>query len=126
MRLNLSKVHANVKEASTDDLLDRVTLWHEGMEPEALEIIEAELRSRGIQPADLNAHSERRRREAIVAPGGFAAVCYRCGQPAIDRRWIWGRLWRILPMFPRLVYVCAEHRPGRATPTAPPDRRPPE
>ena len=39
---NPERVWQNAREASTEDLLDRVTVYRAGMEPEALEIIEEE------------------------------------------------------------------------------------
>lgn len=118
MRFDLEKVRANVEAASTEDLLDRVTVWRDGMESEALDVIEAELEARGVRPAEIQSHAERRAGEIIVAPDGLARVCYRCGRPAVERRWVWGKLWRVVPLFPHPVYVCAEHRPD-GTPTSP-------
>ena len=51
METNLDRVRANVQAASTEDLLDRATVYREGMEPEALDLIEAELRRRGVTAA---------------------------------------------------------------------------
>ena len=39
MELDLERVRANAQQASTEDLLDRATVFRDGMEPEALEII---------------------------------------------------------------------------------------
>jgi hypothetical protein len=126
MRFNLEKVRANVRSAATADLLDRATVWRYGMEPEALEVIEAELLNRGVGPSDVEAHAERRASEVLSAPDGHAAICFRCKQPAVERRWVWGRFWLFLPLFPRRAYVCAEHRLVEKGATAsPPDRRPP-
>jgi hypothetical protein len=115
MRFHLKKVRANVAAASTDDLLDRATVWREGMEPEALEAIEAELRKRGVGPSELERHAEHRAGEVARDPGGTAQVCYRCERPAVAWCWVWGRFWKVLPMFPRRARVCEEHRPGGAT-----------
>ena len=45
---DLDRVRKNVEEATTIDLLERATVFREGMELEALELIETELRRRGI------------------------------------------------------------------------------
>jgi ATP-dependent helicase YprA (DUF1998 family) len=127
MRFNLQKVRADVQEASIEDLLDRATVWRDGMEPEALELIEAELQRQGIQPSDLEEHAARRAKEVMTDREGLAAVCYRCGRPASEKRWVWGRFWKILPLFPRRAYVCEEHRPSRSAISASQsDRHPPE
>jgi hypothetical protein len=44
----LDVVRENARAAPTDDLLDRVTAYRAGMEPEALRVIEEELARRGI------------------------------------------------------------------------------
>ncbi len=46
MDWDADRVRANARQASTEDLLERVTIYRSGMEPEAVEIIEAELRRR--------------------------------------------------------------------------------
>src|SRR5262245_49520354 len=43
MRLDLEKVRANARAASTEDLLDRVTVFRDGLEPEAVAVLEEEL-----------------------------------------------------------------------------------
>lgn len=48
MDWDADRVRANARQAPTEDLLERVTVYRSGMEPEAVEIIEAELRRRGI------------------------------------------------------------------------------
>jgi hypothetical protein len=124
-RFNLEKVQANVRQAETADLLDRATVWRDGMEPEALEVIDAELRRRGVKPEDLEAHRLQRAESVIVRRDGWPAVCYYCGKPAVARRWIWGR-WRFGPPLPRRASVCEEHYPGGRALTEPaPSQRPP-
>ena len=44
-----------------------------GMTPEALEMIEAELRDRGVGPEQLAEHAERCRQEVLFLPDGTAA-----------------------------------------------------
>ena len=127
MQFNIDKLRANVRSAATEDLLDRATVWRDGMVPEALDAIEAELRRRGVRPDEIERHAERRAGAVMAGRDGVAAVCYRCARPAVERRWVWGRLWKVLPLFPRRAYVCAEHGPrrGRATSASPPDPHPP-
>jgi hypothetical protein len=111
MRFEIDRVRENVRKASTQDLLDRVTVDREGMEPEALEIIEAELRSRGVDSDDITRHGETREREVLFGPGNVAQHCSFCPNPAVGQGWKWHRLWGLLPVFPRPVYFCEAHRP---------------
>jgi hypothetical protein len=115
MQFNLEKVRANVRDAETADLLDRATVWRYGMESEALDVIEAELRRRGIGPAELEAHARERVQTVVTATDGSAAVCHCCHAPAVERRWKWWRYWGLLPLFPTRVYVCEQHRPRGRT-----------
>src|SRR5437660_1181056 len=102
MKVDLERVRANVRRATTEDLLDRATVYRGGMEPEALEVIDAELRSRGVTPEDVAAHERRRGEEGLVRGAeGWPRVCAKCGRPATWEGWTWGRLWWLLPLFPR-------------------------
>ncbi len=111
MQLNLEKVRANVEQATTTDLLDRATVYRPGMEPEALEIIDAELRRRGLTEAEIAAHAEQRQ-VVVCGPEGWALKCHWCHSPAVVRRWGWHRLWGLLPLFPRRYSCCEEHNRG--------------
>jgi hypothetical protein len=115
MQLDLDRVRANVRRACTEDLLDRATVYREGMEPEALDIIDRELRDRGIGPAERDAHEERRRRRMLTGPDGLPVKCCRCDRPAVVERRGRHRLWRVLPLFPRRFAYCAEHDPDDET-----------
>ena len=103
------RVRENARQSGTEDLLDRLTVYRAGMEPEALEVIEAELRSRGVTTAQIRAHEGARPKDVIFSGPGLALRCSFCHGPAVAREWRWRRLWRILPPFPRPVYLCAEH-----------------
>jgi hypothetical protein len=117
---NAERVRANVREATTEDLLDRATVYREGMEPEALDIIEVELSRRGVTRQDLEARADRSRRPSTRPPGeGPAPRCSFCDRPAVRRGWGWHRLWGLLPVFPRPLSYCAEHDRGGATSPAP-------
>ena len=115
MRLDLDRVRANVRRASTEDLLDRATVYREGMEPAALDLIDRELQERGISPAERAAHEERRRRRMLIGPDGLPVRCCRCERPAVIERRDWHRLWKVLPLFPRRFAYCAEHAPDEET-----------
>lgn len=111
MELDLNRVQDNVRAATTADLLDRATIYRPGMEASALVLIDAELRSRGVGPAELATHGERRAAEVILDRHGVPWTCHLCHRPAVERRWVWGRLWKVLPLFPRRAYLCALHLP---------------
>jgi hypothetical protein len=111
MHLNLEQVRANVRQAATEDLLDRATIYREGMEGEALDIIERELRDRGVSGEQIAEHERKRREGARLDPNGIALTCHRCRRPAVGEGWGWHRLWGLLPLFPRRVAWCEEHQP---------------
>ena len=111
MKLDLQRVSENVCRASTEDLLDRITVYREGMEPEALDLIEAELRRRGIESVAIDTHAANRQSTMIVASDGFPMKCESCWRPAVVEVWGWHRLWKLVPIFPRRMAYCEEHRP---------------
>jgi hypothetical protein len=108
MELNLEKVRDNAREASTDDLLDRVTVYRSGMEPEALEVIEAELARRHVTDEQIRAHGESKRGVSLDE-NGLARRCTYCDRPAVGEGWRWHRLWKLIPLFPRRVRFCEQH-----------------
>ena len=117
---NAERVRANVREATTEDLLDRATVYRDGMESEALDIIEAELSRRGVTRQDLEARAARYRRQSTLPQGeGARPRCSFCDRPAVRRGWGWHRLWGVLPLFPRPLAYCAEHDRGGSTSPAP-------
>jgi hypothetical protein len=103
------RVVVNARQATTEDLLDRVTAYRAGMEPEALDIIETELRHRGISTEEIRTHEQRTRQEAIFLPDGTALSCSFCRRPAVHQAWGWHRLWRLVPLFPRRLRYCSQH-----------------
>jgi hypothetical protein len=111
MQFDAEKVRANARAASLEDLLDRVTVYRQGMEPAALPILEQELRSRGVSREQIDAHAARREQEVLLGPDGWALPCSFCERPAVTQGWGWHRLWGLLPVFPRPFRYCAEHRP---------------
>ncbi len=111
LELDRERIRANVQAADTEDLLDRATVYRSGMEPEALELIEEELRRRGVTAAQQVDHAARH--EGALHDGtGLAVRCERCARPAVWRGWGWHRLWGVLPLFPRRVALCAGHAGG--------------
>ena len=64
-------VLANVRQADTEDLLNRITAYRDGMEPEAVAMIEEELRERGVTAAEIAAHHEHVRQEVVFLPDGM-------------------------------------------------------
>ena len=111
MLFDLERVKANVRQATTEDLLDRITVYRAGMEELALEVIQEELRTRNIGADEIEAHAEKRRGESDFLPDGTAVCCSFCHRPAVAEAWGWHRLWGLLPVFPRFYYYCSEHRP---------------
>jgi hypothetical protein len=109
--LNLDRVRENVQHATTEDLLDRITVYRAGMEEAALDLIAAELRSRGVTPEQIDAHEEQRRQETRLLPDGTAVRCSFCHRPAVAEAWGWHRLWGRVPLFPRYYHYCSGHRP---------------
>lgn len=106
----------NIRKATTDDLLDRVTAYRQGMEPNTLALIEDELSQRGVTHEDIAAHAQRMEKDVIFLEDGVAAKCSRCHAPAVARGWGWLRLFRRIPFWPRREFYCKEHLPeGRRT-----------
>lgn len=115
MQFDADRVLINVRAATTDDLLDRATVYRGGMEPEALALIDAELAERGVTAEAIAEHA-RRRGKVQTDAAGAALECSRCRKPAIAIAWGWHRLWGWAPLFPRRFRYCAEHVPGSAKP----------
>src|SRR5262249_48724445 len=110
LSLDLKKVAEFARGAETEDLLDRVTVFRDQMEPAALEVIEAELDRRGITPDGIDRHTVDREAAGIVTRDGTAMRCSFCDRPAVDHRWGWHRLWGLVPVFPRRIARCDVHR----------------
>lgn len=106
---DIERVRENIRQATTEDLLDRATVYRNGMEPEALAIIDGELRGRGVTEAEIETHLKGRAPTLMIHADGMAIPCSSCSRPAIGRRWVWYRKWGILPLFPRPFYHCPQH-----------------
>src|SRR5438105_4004249 len=111
MHFDFHRLKANVAQASDEDLLDRLTVYKEGMEPAALECIEAELRQRGVSTAEIVAHEDRRRQAGVLMEAGLPVQCSVCTRPAVGTCRGWHRLWGRVPLFPRTFPYCSEHMP---------------
>ena len=111
MKFDRQKVELNVRAAADDDLLDRMTVYRDGLEPEAIEIIAEELRSRGISWEHLQAHrNERGQTPVLHDRNGLPWQCSLCRQPAVAEGWGWHKLWGRLPVFPRRFRYCRDHQ----------------
>jgi len=110
IELNLERVRNNVQESSTEDLLDRATVYAGGMEPQALDLIETELRDRGMTSEKIRLHAEERQQEGVLMHGDIARMCSFCRRPAVEHRIGWHMLWGLMPVFPRRFWYCAPHR----------------
>lgn len=106
------RVRANAERATTEDLLDRATVYRGGMESAALEIIDRELHARGVSPAEVDAHEARRRHLILSGADGTARPCSFCDRPAVMEGWGWHRFWGLVPLFPRRFSYCDYHRPA--------------
>jgi hypothetical protein len=113
MRLDLDCVRTNVRKAATEELLDDATIYREGMEPAALDVIENELRERGVTRDAVAEHERKRRETALFDEYGVAVKCCKCRRPAVVEGGDWHRLWGLVPLFRRRFAWCAEHAPKR-------------
>src|SRR5579862_8203890 len=101
MKLDTEKVWLNARQASTEDLLDRVTIYRGGMEPDALAIIEAELGDRGITAQAIEAHERAFSKGCLRDADGAVLECSRCRKPAVAEKWAWHFVWGLVPVFRR-------------------------
>jgi hypothetical protein len=107
-----ARIREHARATSTEYLLDQVTVYRAEMESAAIDVLESELRARGVRSADVDVHKARREEAGLSRhPDGTVIRCTYCPRPAIEQRWRWHRLWGwFLPLFLRLAYVCSEHR----------------
>jgi hypothetical protein len=109
MKLDLKRVAEYIRRAATEELLDRVTVYREGMEPAALDLMEGELDRRGVTREEIAAHGARRRETAIFLADGTAMRCSFCDRPAVKQARGWHRLFGLVPIFPKLFAYCEIH-----------------
>src|SRR4051794_12045199 len=122
MEFDLDRLLENVRAATTEDLLDRVTVYRAGLEPEAVPVILEELKTRGVTAEAVVRH-EQARAQVMYDRTGTACSCDLCQKPAVTEEWGWHRMFGKVPVFPRLFQLCAEHRTplpddGRPVPDA--------
>ncbi len=102
------KFLANIRRAETDDLLNRVTVERWGMDPDAVRWIKEELASRDVTPAMILDY-ETQFEGCLRDEQGRWVICSYCRKPAVVRCWGWHRLWKRIPIFPRVVSMCKDH-----------------
>jgi hypothetical protein len=106
---DLRRVAEFIRQAQTEELLDRVTVYRAGMEPAAVDLMENELDRRGISRQQIQEYDIRRRNQVIMLPDGWALSCHYCWRPAVRRGWGWYKLWGWIPLFPKLFACCEIH-----------------
>lgn len=109
MDRNDERMIAKIREADSEDLLDRITVYRNGMESDAIELIEQELYRRGIKKGEVNAYLEKCSRECLFYSDGTAKECSLCRRPAVWEGWSWHRLMNKIPILPRKMRYCKEH-----------------
>jgi hypothetical protein len=113
MQLDLERVRQNARSASTEELLDRITVYRSGMEPAAIEIIESELDRRGVTPEQIEEFEERRRQDGLVGHG-VPRSCSFCDRPAVARAWGLSRGGHsLIKVIPWIFNYCEEHLKSR-------------
>ena len=114
----------NIRQADTDDLLDRITAYRAGLVEEAIDMIEKELHRRDVTAAQIAEHREACRRECVFHQDGTAKMCMFCRKPAVVDSWGWQKLWGLVPLFPRRCVIAkttsawASSSPGHRHPPA--------
>ena len=109
MEFNPGRVRENIRRSCTEDLLDRITAYRGGMEQEAIEWIEEELRERGVSAEAIQFHAEERFRQGVPRGEEPARMCSFCRRPAVAERIGWHKLWGLVPVFPRRFRYCHHH-----------------
>jgi hypothetical protein len=109
------RLNAFIREAPNVVLLDRLTAFRSGMRSEVLPLIEAELRRRGYDAADIADHQARIDETVVWERPGMARRCRDCERPAVATVWDWIRLWDRLPIWPTPFYYCDDHCPTELT-----------
>jgi hypothetical protein len=99
----------NVRDATTEDLMDRVTVYRNDLELEAIPIIEEELRDRGVSDEDITFYADSK--TVLIAPEGYTIKCSFCYRPAIEMAWGWHKIFQFIPVFPRRYRWCQSHLP---------------
>jgi hypothetical protein len=116
MTFDLKPVAEFIRSADTEDLLDRVTVFRDAMEPAAVDLMENELWRRGVTPEQVAEHAALRDPVVRRADGSVVRCSHRdgsrglyCDRPAASVRWQWFRLWGRVPLVPWPQARCGEH-----------------
>ena len=109
MEWNAEKALVNIRQAETDDLLDRITAYRAGLVEEAIDMIEQELHGREVTAAQIADHREACQRECVFHEDGTAKMCIFCRKPAVLDSWGWQKLFGLIPVFPRAMCYCKDH-----------------
>jgi hypothetical protein len=109
--MDVDRIREDARRTSTENLLDRVTIYRGEMEPAAIDVLRSELEARGVSSAAIEAHAVLREKAGLSRhPDGTVVRCSFCPRPAIAHRRQWYRLWGwFLPLFPKVVHLCKEH-----------------
>lgn len=117
MRFDLRRVAEFVRSAESEELLDRVTVYREGMEPAALDLMEGELDRRGVTREEIAEFEAMRRATALTDRDGNVIRCTLCDRPATARGRGWITLFAgSLPVFPWRFPYCDFHQGKKADP----------
>ncbi len=114
MPLELRPVAEYIRRATTEELLDRVTVYRDDMEPAAVDLMENELWRRGLTRERVTDHATDRRATAVVGADGRVVRCAFCDRPAVTKAWGWRKLFGRIPIFPRVFPRCGSHGPAPA------------
>ena len=109
MDFDLHSVAEHIRSAKTEELLDRVTVYREDMEPAAVDLMENELARRGLTSERIAEHERARRESALVEADGFVKRCAFCDRPAVTRAWTWHRPHARPRLFPQRLNFCEVH-----------------
>lgn len=109
--MDLARIREDALGTSTENLLDRVTVYRDETEAAAVELFETELDERGVTKAEIEAHAAMRESDGFLRhEDGSIVRCNYCPRPATEHKWKWHRLWGwFLPMIRRFTHLCKEH-----------------
>ncbi|AWM38666.1 hypothetical protein C1280_17865 [Gemmata obscuriglobus] len=110
MHLPLKEIAAYIRRAPTAELLDRVTIYRDGMEPAALDLMEGELDRRRITREQIAEYDAALQAAVVRRADGSVRRCERCERPAVHQHRGWHKLCWFVPVFRRSFYLCEEHR----------------
>jgi hypothetical protein len=109
MEISPAKLLAHVGQMEQAELLDRVTVFRDALEPDAVEVMEAELARRGIGPEEIHQHYRQIKHRVLRDAHGIPAQCSWCERAAVEMREDFHKLWRLIPVAKRIWYYCERH-----------------